>query len=180
MREKLLYSFSFYRINDSFDRPVEKYRGKRENSSIFSQPHSASLIYNYSSVYAIFSASESEAVPPPAKKGRYGTWEDQSISTCTPEEELELYLKTGKRVLDDDGTLLQWWQSKASLFPRLAILAKQILAIPATSANSERNFSRAGLIVTNKRSKISPENVDDLLVIHNYYLVRFLPTHAPL
>ena len=97
--------------------------------------------------------------------------DDSNGSEITPEDELELYLKTGKKDDDDPGTLLEWWKTKASLFPRLAILAKRVLAIPATSANSERNFSRAGIIVNDKRSQISPENVDHSLVIHNYFLV---------
>jgi len=65
-----------------------------------------------------------------------------------PEDELELYLKTGKRNEDDPESLLPWWAGKLSTFPGLAILAKRILAIPATRSNSERNFSRAGIVVT--------------------------------
>jgi len=112
-----------------------------------------------------------DAVEPPAKQSRYERWED-SASILTPEEELHLYLKTGKRDDDDPKTLLTWWKSKASLFPRLAVLAQRIPAIPATSANSERNFSRAGLIISDKRTHMSPESVNDSLVIHNYFLVR--------
>jgi len=108
---------------------------------------------------------------PPAKKRRFGAWEEENNSSLTPAEELELYLKTGKRDGDDPETLLAWWKSNGTIFPRLTILARQILAIPATSANSERNLSRAGIIVSDKRSQISTSNVDDSLVIHNYYLV---------
>ena len=86
-------------------------------------------------------------------------WSDKSSKTA--------YLTT--------TTLLAWWRSKACLLPRLAILAQRIYAIPATSSNSERNFSRAGIIICDKRSQICPQNVNDSLVIHNYFLVSSFP-----
>jgi len=121
-----------------------------------------------------FAETPREFEAPPPKKGRFGSWEEEESNVMTPEEEMALYLKTGKRHEDDPSTLLAWWKGKASVFPRLAILAQQILSIPATSSNSERNFSRAGIIVSDKRSQISPSNVDDSLVIHNYFLVSLL------
>jgi len=57
------------------------------------------------------------------------------------------------------------------MFAQLANLARRVLAIPATSASSERTFSRAGLILTEKRTNLNPQKVNDLLVIHNYYVV---------
>ena len=50
-------------------------------------------------------------------------------------------------------------------FPRLAIVAKYILAIPASSATSERFFSAAGLTVSSLRCNLSENTTENLLKI---------------
>ncbi|RWS22577.1 Zinc finger BED domain-containing protein-like protein [Leptotrombidium deliense] len=52
-----------------------------------------------------------------------------------------------------------------SSFPRLASFADGIFAIPATNLSSERNFNYAGLTLTDRRSRLSPDMVDDLLFV---------------
>ena len=47
----------------------------------------------------------------------------------------------------------------------LAPLAKRILAIPASSAKSERVFITGGNTVTAKRNRIAPKNVENLIKI---------------
>ena len=54
---------------------------------------------------------------------------------------------------------------KQSLIPLLASLAKRILAIPASSSKSERVFSTGGNMVTAQRNRLSPKNVESLIVI---------------
>ena len=49
----------------------------------------------------------------------------------------------------------------------LTSLAKGILAIPATSAPSERVFSIAGLVIQAKRSSLAPENANEITFVHN-------------
>ncbi len=51
---------------------------------------------------------------------------------------------------------LQRWKEIASQFPELAKLAQEFLSIPATSAPSERIWSRAARVITAKRSQIDP------------------------
>jgi len=51
---------------------------------------------------------------------------------------------------------LSWWKSQGALrFPHLAKLAKTYLYIPATSAPSERVWSRASNILTIRRARMS-------------------------
>ena len=47
-------------------------------------------------------------------------------------------------------------------FPTLAKLARHYLCVPATSVPAERIFSIAGLVISNKRSSLTPENADML------------------
>ena len=56
-----------------------------------------------------------------------------------------------------------WWCRHPFAYPTLARLAKKYLAIPASSAASERVFSAAGNAVTKKRSKLQDDPVDALV-----------------
>ena len=60
---------------------------------------------------------------------------------------------------------LDWWKQHEGVLPLLSSLAKRILAIPASSSKSERVFSTGGNIVTAKRNRLSPKNVENLIVI---------------
>jgi len=68
---------------------------------------------------------------------------------------------------DDGGTdALQWWAANAHLYPATAAVAKQFLSIPATSAQSERQFSAAGRLITKLRARLDPERVDTLIFLY--------------
>ena len=60
-----------------------------------------------------------------------------------------------------------FWKRKKDLFPHLYKLARSILAVPATSASSEREFSAAGFLLNEKRSRLKPETVESLLLIRS-------------
>ena len=50
-------------------------------------------------------------------------------------------------------------------FPTLAKLARHYLCVPATSVPAERIFLIAGLVISNKRSSLTPENADMLIFL---------------
>ena len=50
-----------------------------------------------------------------------------------------------------------WWKSSAHRFKNLERLAVKYLAIPATSASSERIWSQAARVLTVKRNRMSEE-----------------------
>jgi len=56
----------------------------------------------------------------------------------------------------------KWWASQESRFPILSQLAKKYLAIPATSASSERLFSDAGNIIIVRRANLLPSTFEHL------------------
>ena len=59
---------------------------------------------------------------------------------------------------------LFWWRGKRQQqYPRLSELARRVLAVPATSAASERLFSKAGLIITKKRNSLTGNTVSVLV-----------------
>ena len=80
--------------------------------------------------------------------------------------------------VDEDGNKvnvfngpLSWWKENCNRFPMVAALARQMLAIPATSAQSERLFSKAGQIVTDRRSSLGSDNVGLLLFLRTVWPV---------
>ena len=69
--------------------------------------------------------------------------------------------------------ILTWWKSATETYPKQAKLARIVLAIPATSAPSDRVFSIAGLTINAKRSSLAPSSVDKVVFVHeNASIVR--------
>lgn len=66
----------------------------------------------------------------------------------------------------DTFNLLHWWRDREKMFPILSVIAKKVLCIVATSAESERCFKRAGDVVTRRRSNTLPSNVNILSFIN--------------
>ncbi|CAF1628626.1 unnamed protein product [Rotaria magnacalcarata] len=64
---------------------------------------------------------------------------------------------------------LQFWSSElaSSKFPVLKCFARKLFSIPATSSGTERLFSYSGIILNNGRQRLSPHQVDNMLVIRS-------------
>jgi hypothetical protein len=60
---------------------------------------------------------------------------------------------------DPDEDVLEWWKHHAKDYPRLARIARDYLAIPATSVPVERVFSGGADLVTNKRGSLSEDTI---------------------
>jgi hypothetical protein len=63
---------------------------------------------------------------------------------------------------DEYNNPLDWWRIHAEKYPNIWKIARCVLAIPATSAPSERVFSAAN-IINKKRVRLKPETVDLLI-----------------
>lgn len=66
---------------------------------------------------------------------------------------------------DENFDLLLWWRANREQYPILAKVARYILAIPASSAESERVFSASSNTITQKRTQLLPSNLNGLLII---------------
>jgi hypothetical protein len=53
-----------------------------------------------------------------------------------------------------------------SSLPWLGVLARRVLAIPATATAHERLFSMAGNVMTKKRSRLTCDNMEELVYLH--------------
>jgi len=60
---------------------------------------------------------------------------------------------------------LDFWRQNAKDFPTLSEVARRVLCISASSAQSERDFSSVGRTMTDARSRLSPDNVESMELI---------------
>ena len=104
------------------------------------------------------------------KKGALNSFNsDQSAATKELDRQIRVYENMD---IDDDydnNPFTFWYQYEADL-PLLSKIAKSVLVIPASSAESERHFSIAGQIVTELRSSPDPDYLEALVVLKEAYL----------
>lgn len=59
------------------------------------------------------------------------------------------------------------WEDIKAFYPKIYVLAKRLLPIVGTSVPSERLFSKSGYVITEKRSRLSPERVNEICVLNS-------------
>ena len=79
--------------------------------------------------------------------------------------EIDQYFK--QPVISRQCNPLEWWHSNMHVYPALHKVAKVYLSTVATSVPSERLFSKAGELISSKRSRLKEENVNAFLFLNN-------------
>lgn len=79
--------------------------------------------------------------------------------------ELERYLD--HRIVSANMDITDWWNEQRNEYPKLFRLFAKLSAIPASSASGERVFSKTGLVITDRRNLILPENVNNIIIAGN-------------
>lgn len=82
--------------------------------------------------------------------------------------EVDRYLNDHTVSLKEDFDILAFWRMNEDNYPALSRMAKDILAIPATSVSSESAFSNSSRVVNDYRSKLNPRTVQTLLLGENW------------
>ncbi|CAF1667100.1 unnamed protein product [Didymodactylos carnosus] len=85
-------------------------------------------------------------------------------------DERDNYLQAAVNMKQFDNNPLKYWKQNREDYPMLSIISRQILVIQASSSESERHFSAGGAIVSETRSRLSPENVESLIVLRETYV----------
>ena len=78
-------------------------------------------------------------------------------------DEMDVFKKLPSCGMKDD--VLKWWAEHSNILPRLSVLARWILAVPAGTASSERLFSIVGLFDTVRRGNMNMETFELLTLL---------------
>ena len=88
------------------------------------------------------------------------------------EDKLQLYLSLPN--LDGQIKPLQWWKMHELQYPRLARMARDYLAISATSVPSEECFSTSKNLITSNRNRLSGKTARACMCLKSWW-ANFLP-----
>jgi hypothetical protein len=99
-------------------------------------------------------------------------WDDdydtRSIEYSLPmnqSDELSRYLSMKIDMKEYHSNVLTFWKCNTDELPHLKQVARRIHSIPATSAGVERQFSITGLTLTNRRTCLKPDQLDNVMCI---------------
>lgn len=78
--------------------------------------------------------------------------------------EVDRYLE--EEIIDRNENPLKWWANHVSVFPNLSHVVRNKFGTVATSVPCERIFSKTGIIVSERRSRISLEKVKKIMFLN--------------
>ncbi len=95
----------------------------------------------------------------------------ETVDDKNEESELEEVLRYYYPLNAEDLKMSQikFWVKYVNVFPRLSQLSRMVHSVPATNLSNERNFNYAGLTLTDRRSNLDPEKVDEMLFIRSNF-----------
>ncbi|KAL0546139.1 hypothetical protein IC582_016045 [Cucumis melo] len=82
--------------------------------------------------------------------------------------EIDIYLLEANVRTKGDFDILQWWKMNSDRFEVLGHMARDILAIPVSTVESESAFSTGGRVVDSSRCSLAPKIVEALICTQNW------------
>lgn len=64
--------------------------------------------------------------------------------------------------------ILAWWKEREVQFPILSAMARDLLSVQASTVASESAFSTSGRIISERRSRLTPESVEVCVCLKDY------------
>lgn len=83
-------------------------------------------------------------------------------------DEIDSYISM-PHIPDAQLNILVWWYERRHIFPKLSKLALDIHSIPGSSLQSERHFSLCGITITDKRCRMDPNTLEDLMILNKHH-----------
>lgn len=112
----------------------------------------------------------------PEEKQLFDIWKqlNKSVSSQQPRlnrspdaraiVEVNRYLE--EEIINRREDPLKWWANQASVFPNLSHVVRNKFGTVATSVGCERAFSKTGIIISERRSRISLEKVKKIMFLN--------------
>ena len=155
---------------DLFKKPNWSGYGAEYNAESYSRRCRSKFVQDYENNEV---RSPSPALPP---KRPYSAiiddedeeWEQvlQSVGSRKNANEYDRYISSP--LVNYKIPVLEWWRQNESDYPQLR---RDTLAVPATGAGVERQFSSSGRIITSLHHRLSPDTVYEIMMYKNH-LVR--------
>nr|KAJ0215066.1 hypothetical protein LSAT_V11C300141650 [Lactuca sativa] len=82
--------------------------------------------------------------------------------------EFDHYLEEGIEPESQEFDILMWWKLRATKYPILQAIAKDILAIPVSIVASESTFSTSGRLISPHRSRLKPNTIEVLMCAQSW------------
>ncbi|XP_054806308.1 zinc finger BED domain-containing protein RICESLEEPER 2-like [Prosopis cineraria] len=93
-------------------------------------------------------------------------------TSMDPQSELDRYLATDSRAeissSDYEFDILSWWKENSEKYKILSHMARDVLALPVSTAASESAFSTSGRVVDQYMSSLSPKMAEALIYGQNW------------
>ena len=111
------------------------------------------------------SVSTLQSVPPIVPSIEPGLLQSFFNSTCSNhsnklQDEYQRYCLKDVALQGSWGSSLEWWKAHQEPYSRLAKLARDIMSIPGMSAEVERLFSSAKLMLPPSRNHLAPDAIE--------------------
>ena len=106
-----------------------------------------------------------------------------SSTTTTHDSEISVELSSyldsdAVRTEAEDFSILGWWNAHKLAYPVLSRLARDVLTVPVSTTSSEAAFSLCGRIIEERRTCLSSELVEMLLIMKDWELAEERAQHT--
>ena len=89
-------------------------------------------------------------------------WCDVETTEAYIVRQADKYHNVRMKGKENATSTLEWWVVHADEYPLVGAIARHTLYIPASSATSERSFSKVGHIHRQRRRRLSDDHVAEL------------------
>lgn len=89
--------------------------------------------------------------------------DEDAGSASLIKDELSEYLELPQIKYKTEEDALRWWRENEKTFPNLAVMARQYLGCPASSASVERLFSQVGIAFSAKRKRSEASTLESIM-----------------
>jgi hypothetical protein len=77
-------------------------------------------------------------------------------------------------VKTDNFKILDWWKVAGTRYPTLTKIARDIFAIPISTVASESAFSTSGRVLSEHRSRLTPEILEALMCSQDWMRRKYI------
>ena len=104
--------------------------------------------------------------------------DDEDLQFDSNTNELTSYCLARRE--DEDIDVMEYWKKNASAYSTLMMMARDIFVVPVSTVPSESCFSSANKILSDKRSKLGPKVLEDLVCLQDWIDAETRMQHQPI